>query len=66
MASPAGETLRGRALYALTGGRIGRRRRPDPPVAVTVVLQSGEVVEVPAGSPIGKAMGEVARALAHW
>ena len=65
-ASAAGETRRGRALYALTGGRVGRRRKPDPPVLVTVVLQSGETVEVPGGSPIGKAMGEVARALAHW
>ncbi len=65
-ARPAGETRRERALYALTGGRVGRRRKPDPPVVVTVVLQSGEAVQVPAGSPIGKAMGEVARALAHW
>jgi hypothetical protein len=64
--SSAGETRRGRALYALTGGRVGRRRKPDPPVVVTVVLQSGESVVVPACSPIGKAMGEVARALAHW
>ena len=64
-ANPADETRRGRALYALTGGRVGRRRKPDPPAIVTVVLQSGEAVEVPAGSPIGKAIGEVARALAH-
>jgi hypothetical protein len=61
-----GQTRRERALYALTGGRVGRRRKPEPPVVVTVVLESGESVEVPAGSPIGKAMGEVARALAHW
>jgi len=65
-ANPAGETRRGRTLYALTGGRVGRRRKPDPPVAVTLVLQSGEAVEVPPGSPLGKAIGEVARALAHW
>lgn len=65
-ASSAGETRRERALYALTGGRVGRRRKPDPPVVVTVVLESGESVVVPPGSPIGKAMGEVARALAHW
>jgi len=45
---------------------VGRRRKPDPPVVVTIVLESGESVQVPAGSPIGKAMGEVARALAHW
>jgi hypothetical protein len=63
---PARETRRERALYALTGGRVGRRRKPDPPVVVTVVLESGESVQIPAGSPIGKAMGEVARALAHW
>lgn len=62
----AGETRRIRALYALTGGRVGRRRKPDPPMVVTVVLESGEAVDVPAGSPLGKAMGEVARALAHW
>jgi hypothetical protein len=55
----------GRGLYALTG-RIGRRRKPDPPVVVTVVLASGESVVVPEGSPLGKAMGEVARLLAHW
>ena len=65
-AVPHGHTRRERALYALTGGRVGRRRKPDPPAVVTVVLASGESVEVPAGSPIGKAMGEVARALAHW
>jgi len=54
------------ALYALSGGRVGRRRRPEPPVAVTIVLVSGETVGVPADTPIGKAMGEVARLLAHW
>jgi|GEM_PF-2379907 len=54
------------ALYALTGGRAGRRRRPEPPVAVTIVLASGETVRVPVDTPIGKAMGEVARLLAHW
>jgi len=54
------------ALYALTGGRAGRRRRPEPPVEVTIVLASGETVRVPADTPIGKAMGEVARLLAHW
>ena len=53
-------------LYALTGGRVGRRRRPEPAVAVTIVLASGETVGVPGDSPIGKAMGEVARLLAHW
>jgi hypothetical protein len=62
----AREPRRSRALYALTGGRVGRRRKPAPPVVVTVVLESGEAVDVPAGSPLGKAMGEVARALAHW
>lgn len=55
----------GRGLYALTG-RIGRRRKPEPPVVVTVVLASGESAVVPDGSPLGKAMGEVARLLAHW
>ena len=54
------------ALYALTGGRVGRRRRPEPLVAVTIVLASGETVAVPGDTPIGKAMAEVARLLAHW
>jgi len=53
------------ALYALSGGRVGRRRRPEPPVAVTIVV-GGETVRVPSDTPIGKAMGEVARLLAHW
>ena len=53
------------ALYAL-GWRVGRRRKPEPPLVVTVVLASGESATVPADSPLGKAMGEVARLLAHW
>jgi hypothetical protein len=55
----------GRSLYALAG-RVGRRRRPDPPVVVTVVLDSGEQVTVPADSPLARAMGQVAGLLAHW
>jgi hypothetical protein len=62
--TPTGATARG-ALYALTA-RIGRRRKPEPPVVVTVVLASGESAVVPAASPLGRAMGEVARLLAHW
>ncbi|HEX7189302.1 MAG TPA: hypothetical protein VF423_13850 [Actinomycetes bacterium] len=45
---------------------MGRRRRPDPPVVVTVVLDSGEQVTVPADSPLARAMGQVAGLLAHW
>ena len=54
-----------RSLYALAG-RVGRRRKPDPPVVVTVVLDSGEEVTVPADSPLARAMGQVAALLAHW
>jgi len=52
-------------MYALAG-RIGRRRRPDPPVVVTVVLVSGEQVVLPGGSALARAMGQVAALLAHW
>jgi hypothetical protein len=54
-----------RSLYALAG-RVGRRRKPDPPVVVTVVLDSGEEVTVRADSPLARAMGQVAALLAHW
>ena len=52
-------------MYALAG-RIGRRRKPDPPVVVTVVLISGEQVVVPGDSALARAMGQVATVLAHW
>jgi hypothetical protein len=58
------ESRPGRGLYAL-GWRAGRRRKPEPPVVVTVVLDSGEQVVVPAESPIARAMGQVARILTH-
>jgi hypothetical protein len=53
-----------RGLYALTG-RAGRRRKPYPPVVVTLVLSSGEQLVVPPESPIARAMGQVSRLLAH-
>ena len=52
-------------MYALTA-RTGRRRRPDPPVVVTVVLHSGEQIVVPGDSALARAMGQVAAVLAHW
>lgn len=47
-------------------GRPGRRRKPDPPVVVTVVLRSGEELVVPVDSALARAMGQVAGLLAHW
>jgi len=52
-------------MYALAG-RAGRRRKPEPPVVVTVVLDSGAEVVVPSDSPLARAMGLVAGLLAHW
>ena len=54
--------LRGLALLA---GR-GRHRRPDPPVRVTVVLRDGREEVLPEESALSRAMGQVARLLAHW
>jgi hypothetical protein len=53
------------SLYGLAGP-VGRRRRPDPPVHVTVVLATGEAVVLPSSTAIARAMGQVARLLAHW
>jgi hypothetical protein len=53
-----------RGTYALDAP-VGRRRRPDPPVVVTVVLSSGEEVALDE-SALARAMGQVARLLAHW
>ena len=44
----------------------GRRRRPDPPARVTVVLDSGEEVLLPADSALGRAIGQLTGLLAHW
>lgn len=52
-------------MYAL-GGRAGRRRKPEPPVVVTVVMDSGEEVVVPVDSALARAMGLVAGLLADW
>jgi hypothetical protein len=51
-------------MYALES-RVGKRRKPDPPVVVTLVLASGEQVSVP-DSALARAMGQVAGLLAHW
>ena len=53
-----------RGMYALES-RVGKRRKPDPPVVVTLVLASGEQVAVP-DSALARAMGQVAGLLAHW
>lgn len=52
-------------LYGLVE-RAGRRRKPDPPVVVTVVVASGETVELAPDSSLARAMGQVAGLLAHW
>jgi hypothetical protein len=54
----------GRGTYALA--TPGRRRKPDPPVVVTIVLDSGEETVLAAGSALTRAMGQVAALLAHW
>ena len=53
------------SLYGLAGP-VGRRRKPEPPVHVTVVLATGEAVVLPSHTAIARAMGQVARLLAHW
>jgi len=58
-------------LYACEAptDRIGRRRKAEPPVVVTVVLGSGnEVVEIvlASDSALARAMGQLAGLLGHW
>jgi hypothetical protein len=57
-----------RGLRLLTGlpGRIGRHRRPDPPVRVTLVLADGSEIAVPPGTPLSRSIGALATLLAHW
>jgi len=55
----------GQRLSALLG-RVGRRRRPEPAVVVTVVLSTGEAFVVPADSALARSIGQVAGLLAHW
>ena len=55
--------LRGLVLRA---GLVGRPRRPDPPVRVTVVTADGHEEVLPADSAIARSMGQVATLLAHW
>lgn len=45
--------------------RPGRRRRPDPPARVTVVDEFGVATVLPAESTLARAMGQLARLLAH-
>ena len=58
-------------LYAceVPTDRIGRRRKPEAPVVVTVVLRSGdatvEVVLAP-DSALTRAMGQLAGLLGNW
>ena len=68
-ARPAGETRRERALYALTGGRVGRRRKPDPPVVggPSCLESGGESVQVPAGfAGSERRWARSPARLAHW
>ena len=46
--------------------RVGRRRRPEPAVVVTLVVGAGETVELDPGSALARAIGQVAGLLAHW
>ena len=57
-----------RGLRVLTGlpGRIGRHRRPDPPVKVTLVLSDGSEIAVPPDTPLARSIGALAAVLAHW
>jgi hypothetical protein len=57
-----------RGLRVLTGlpGRIGRHRRPDPPVKVTLVLSDGSEIPVPPDTPLSRSIGALAAVLAHW
>jgi hypothetical protein len=57
-----------RGLRVLTGlpGRIGRHRRPDPPVKVTLVLSDGSEIHVPVDTPLSRSMGALAALVAHW
>jgi hypothetical protein len=52
-----------RALAPFVG--LGRHRKPDPPARVTVVLSDGREVVLPPDSALARAMGQVARLLAH-
>jgi hypothetical protein len=52
------------SLYGLDAAG-GRRRKPDPPVVVTVVVDD-EPVQLPADGPLTRAIGQLARLLAHW
>lgn len=58
--------LRGIGQWADRWMRVGRHRRPDPPVKVTVVLQDGHEAVLAADSAIARSMGQVAALLAHW
>lgn len=44
----------------------GRRRKPEPEAAVTVVLASGEQVVLPSDSALARAIAQVSALLAYW
>ena len=54
-----------RGTYGLTQQR-GRRRKPEAPTVVTVVLRSGEQAVLPSGSPLARAISSLAGLLAAW
>jgi hypothetical protein len=58
--------LRGIGHWADRWVRVGRHRRPDPPVRVTVVLADGREAVLAADSAMARSMGQVAALLAHW
>ena len=58
-------------LYACEAptDRVGRRRKPEAPVVVTVVLRSGEAnveIVLSPDSALTRAMGQLAGLLGHW
>ena len=53
------------AAYGLDE-RVGRRRKPDPPVQVRLVVGAGETVELDPASALARAIGQLAGLLAHW
>ena len=59
-------SLRGLAHWVDRWTRVGRHRRPDPPVRVTVVTEDGHEEVLPEDSAIARSMGQVATLLAHW
>lgn len=57
--------MRGERAYGLAEPQ-GRRRKPDPPVVVTVVVRTGESRVLEPDSALGRAIGQLAAVLARW